>query len=444
MTIATSGGYDTITVPVSAFTPGTLSVSGYALYAGSSSGAESGTPVATIYGTGSFTPQTTASPGTSRFYVVKAFDSAGNFSGASNEVSSTTNLVLAEFDTAFPISIVTAGGFDTITVPASAFAPGSYAIAGYDLYAGSYSGGESSTAVATRTGTGSFTPQTTAAQGSSKYYVVKAFDSQANLSADSSNEVHSTTAAASSTTMTINSLKDVSGWPTTLACIRRLELVLPDPATASLLSDIAPILAGVIAEFESPTDRFGGGGTGRQFTPAPDVRLYDGNGLSELRIDDMVPNTPLTISVFNQPVDDAALVVKHHALGYHTITRLNSNGDFFPYFVTPAYFYNVFPLGTQNISVSGTFGFAAQVPNDIYEAVRSEVCYRALIQGAVDLAGIGEKVVLSEFQVDTAAGVSVWSQSSPLALFHNQYLGALRRYRDKDTWRRANLRTAMS
>lgn len=86
ISVTPSGGTDTITYP--APVAGTNAVSGVSLYEGTTTGGESGTPVATNNSTaaGTFT-RPTASTG-QKFYYVRAFDISANYSAPSNEVAS--------------------------------------------------------------------------------------------------------------------------------------------------------------------------------------------------------------------------------------------------------------------------------------------------------------------------------------------------------------------
>lgn len=236
-------------------------------------------------------------------------------------------------------------------------------------------------------------------------------------------------------------MPDAIGMPTENECGAALLVCAPDDVPAALSARIRSILAAVKAEFQSPVGRDGMGGTGRNFTPALDSRTYDGTGYSRLRVDDIVPGTALAVTVYGSPITDVVLAVAHNRLGYNVLARPQYGA--FGAFVqnTP---YGIFPVGVQNIAVATTFGYAATVPADVYEAILGEVVSRCLSQGFVGIAGAGESVTMVDFEVNTSAGVSIWDQTAPMATMHTNYLNCLERYRDDGGWRRARLRHRMS
>ena len=236
-------------------------------------------------------------------------------------------------------------------------------------------------------------------------------------------------------------MPDTNGWPTETECLRKLDSTAPDDVDAILEAECAPILASVIAEFQSLPGKRGTGGTGRNFTPISETRYYDGLGYPELRVDDMVPGASLVVTCLGVTLTDVQAKRNHGALGTNILYRpVSGPGWEGECTLIPG----AFPYGKMNIGVTTTWGFAAVVPADVYEAVRSEVVSRLLVQGFCDLAGAGETVKLAEFEANTAAGVSVWAQTSPIGVLHGLYTDCLTKYRDDGNWRRQRLVQRMS
>jgi hypothetical protein len=231
-----------------------------------------------------------------------------------------------------------------------------------------------------------------------------------------------------------------SGWPQESEVVAKLAIIAPDGLTDGITGDLEGLLAAVIAEFQSPVGPDGGGGTGRRFDPVTETRLYDGNGFPELRVEDIVPGTSLTVTSFGVVVSNVFLKTEREGLGYNILARQQGAlGLSIPYTYA-----SVWPRGAQNIAVTATWGYAAVVPQDVWEAIRCEVTFRALVQGSVQLAGAGEIVKIGEFEVNTAAGVSVWKDSSPLAILHRTYLECRDRYRDRGGLKLARMKRRMS
>ena len=135
----------------------------YYVYRGTTSGGESGTPIASALSAGSY-QDTGLSNGTKYFYVVKAHNSVG-YSAFSSEVSATPSSV----PPAAPVQ--SSPSFTTGYV--SVNWAGSSGATSYNVYRGTSSGGESGTPIATGI-TGSSYQDATAAAGNTYYYTVKA------------------------------------------------------------------------------------------------------------------------------------------------------------------------------------------------------------------------------------------------------------------------------
>lgn len=236
-------------------------------------------------------------------------------------------------------------------------------------------------------------------------------------------------------------MADQYGWPDEAECIDLVRRSAPEGLTEVVATDVPNLLVSVIAEFQSPVGRDGKGGTGRNFTPTEETRVFDGNGYPELRVDDIVPGEGVEVKVFDTTLVDVVLKQAIHGLGFNVLSRPQSSGAILG---TSYGLSGLFPLGKQNVRVTTTWGFAAQVPKDVWKAVRGEVAYMALVGGAVGIDGVGQKVKIGSYELDTAAGSRSWEMSSPLAVYHNDYQQTVKRYRDTGTWRFARLGKRMS
>ena len=164
---------------------------GYDVYEGTSSGDESNNPVNSDPITGTTFSVTGLTGGTTYYFVVDAVDAANNLSGDSNETSATTS-------TPTPGGIGPPAGLSAKVVSSSEVdlswtAPSGSPPAGYDVYEGTSSGGESNNPVNSDPITGTTFSVTGLTGGTTYYFVVDAVDAANNLSGDS-NEASATTA----------------------------------------------------------------------------------------------------------------------------------------------------------------------------------------------------------------------------------------------------------
>ena len=216
-------------------------------------------------------------------------------------------------------------------------------------------------------------------------------------------------------------MPDANGMPTGIEVLTKIRVSAPGDVPASLANDLGFVIGEVVARLQSPALYDGSGGTGRQFVPTTETRLFDGAGYRELIVDDIVPGTPITVSAFGIPLAAVSLREGTRGRGYNVLAL--ASGDYWV-----GGFGSGFPRGVQNIAVTATWGYAAVVPFDVYEAVRCESAYRALIGGFVPLSGVGEEVTIDGFSINTSAGISVWRESSPITMLHQTYTDCVRRY----------------
>ena len=205
--------------------------------------------------------------------------------------------------------------------------------------------------------------------------------------------------------------------PTAQDCAALFNLTAPDSLLEPLLQELDNLLQATIADLQSPVGPRQSGGTGREFTPVTETRLFDGLGLKEQPVFDIVPGTAITVMVNGAyALTDVAVRQARPGYGHNILYRqqLMSAIVTLPGYVDPAelpdaamllpFPARVFPPGLQNIAVNTTWGFAAAVPRNVYEAVRSEVCYRAFVSGVVGLNGVGEDITVDDFELNTSVG----------------------------------------
>lgn len=186
------------------------------------------------------------------------------------------------------------------------------------------------------------------------------------------------------------------------------------------------VLAQVIAEFQAPVGRHGAGGSGRQFVPTTETRLFDGNGYPELAVDDIVPGTSLTVSCYGGLYPDVILKYNGFNRGHNTLIRPQSSGAI----LGAAYALSgVFAPGIQNISVTTTWGFAALLPDDVSQAILNECARRILISQSIGIDGVGESLKIGSFEVDTSGGARNWMNSSSVPMLHQNFMNAIAAYR---------------
>jgi hypothetical protein len=231
---------------------------------------------------------------------------------------------------------------------------------------------------------------------------------------------------------------DSDGWPTVAAVLARTA-VLGDAVelSAAQSAEAADILTEVITQFQSPAPT----GTGRRFTPVTETRTFDGSGLPEMRVPEMVPGAPFTVFVYETPVTDVVQRADYRGLGVTVLARPFScagSGFFAPALgdFSPQAIDGVFPAGKQNIIVSATWGYAAQVPADVAMAVAGEAAARVMIEVVGGSGGIPS--VLRSRTTEVQQGNTPLAQTtSAITAWRSIYRDCVRRYRDTGLWKLA-------
>lgn len=236
---------------------------------------------------------------------------------------------------------------------------------------------------------------------------------------------------------------DINGFPDLGDILVKLFYTAPDVLPPDTGEEAVPVIAAVIAEFQSPPGLHGiGGGTGREFGSVTETRHFDGNGYPSLVVDDIVPGTSLTVKAFDALYPDVLLKQSEDASRrWNTLVRPQSSGAI----LGASYgLSGLFPLGLQNINVTTTWGNA--VTADIFMAICSEAASRLLIEGFLGLDGAGGKLTVGTFEVDQSGASANWLASSSPAVLHTTYLNCISAHRDRGQrgWKRMAASKRMS
>lgn len=188
------------------------------------------------------------------------------------------------------------------------------------------------------------------------------------------------------------------------------------------------VLVQVLGELQAPVGLHGAGGTGRQFVPTTETRIFDGNGYPELPVDDIVPGTPLTVTCYGAAYPDVLLKYNGYNRGHNTLIRPQSSGAI----LGASYgLSGIFALGIQNISVTTTWGFAAALPNDVSQAILDECTARILRYQDLGLDGAGESLKIGSFEVDTSGGAKNWMNSASVPQLQKNFANVIMAYRSR-------------
>jgi len=166
--------------------------------------------------------------------------------------------------------------------------------------------------------------------------------------------------------------------------------------------------------------------THRQFVAGADdeERFYDGTGAAEQEVDEMVSlSSVVVIGLQSDPgytldnvllVEDQAIARTRIIVAQGSLPAYATNAAFLPY-------RTIFPVGRQNIKVIGKFGFAAEIPADLWEAACGEM-----------MSSISNELL---FQQDgrvlkkTTGDVSYTYALETMRDWHDGFLTALRDYK---------------
>lgn len=123
----------------------------------------------------------------------------------------------------------------------------------------------------------------------------------------------------------------------------------------------------------------------RQFLPdgSDTSRVYDGTGTAEIEVDEMVSLTQ--VAVIGYEAAPGYILANTFLVGEQNKpqTRIVCARGSLPALVAEGFiapFPYIFPLGRQNVEVTGKFGYADLIPADLWECVCGEMAYRMALE----------------------------------------------------------------
>ncbi|MHB8107464.1 MAG: VPS10 domain-containing protein [Candidatus Cryosericum sp.] len=169
----------TVTLTWPASTAGTSPIGGYAIYRSTTAGSTGDTPIATVAAKETIWTDTTCQQGVTYYYTVAAFDSQTPplYSAKSSEVSET---LMQPSPPSVPGGLTATSSVTDIRLRWSASTAGSSLLGGYAVYRSTTAGSPGSTPIATVGATVTSWTDTSCQQGTTYYYAVAAFGSEAS------------------------------------------------------------------------------------------------------------------------------------------------------------------------------------------------------------------------------------------------------------------------
>jgi hypothetical protein len=170
------------------------------------------------------------------------------------------------------------------------------------------------------------------------------------------------------------------------------------------------------------------------------TRIYDGSGTSELEVDPMVSFTgAVIIGLQSDPGFTLAGIQLANELNRPQTRLITATGSA-PAWTTDGVFvayHQVFPVGRQNVKVTGKFGYAASIPQDLWEGVCQECAFRMTQEvlfrptGRVAEQKAGD--AMTRYSLDRAT-ITGW---------HERYRQAIDRYKRRPGRKLRNMKAAM-
>ncbi|HAM58331.1 MAG TPA: hypothetical protein DCQ64_24115 [Candidatus Rokubacteria bacterium] len=175
--------------------------------------------------------------------------------------------------------------------------------------------------------------------------------------------------------------------------------------------------------------------TGRQWLAdsVDAVRYFDGSGTQEQEVDEMISLTSVTVlGPPTETLETLSNVVLRtdQGLPYTRIIRLRGS---IPGLQTDY----VFPVGRQNVGVTGKWGYAASIPADLWEAAAGEQAFRAAKRVGWRPTGRIKGRTIGDTRVDYA------NVEAEVTGLHDQFEAAVARYTRPAGRRLRNLRPRM-
>jgi len=175
--------------------------------------------------------------------------------------------------------------------------------------------------------------------------------------------------------------------------------------------------------------------TGRQFLAdaADATRYFDGSGVQEQEVDEIVSLTSVTvIGPPSETIETLSNVIIAQGAGLPSTRLIRIRGSI-PGLQTEY----VFPAGRQNIAVAGKWGYASTIPADLWEAAASEQAFRLAKQVGWRPVGRIKGRTIGDTRVEYA------NVEAEVTGLHEQFEAAVRGYTRPAGRRLRNLKPRM-
>jgi hypothetical protein len=167
--------------------------------------------------------------------------------------------------------------------------------------------------------------------------------------------------------------------------------------------------------------------TKRQFVAGSEgeERTYDGSGLPEIHVDEMIALTGVSSLSYDGGSESSIDSVELCEDQYQARTRIVSRTGY------------TFPAGRRNIVVTGTFGYAEEIPSDLWEACAQEAAHRLALE-------VGYRPIGRVAELKVGDSTTKYRDDKPWMTGWNQnYKAAIQRYRRRTPMRNARLTPPM-
>jgi len=166
----------------------------------------------------------------------------------------------------------------------------------------------------------------------------------------------------------------------------------------------------------------------RQFvpSPAPETRWFDGTGTGEIEIDEYISISSIRIvGWFGSQIGFSITHWNEVKRNRHPKTRVQIFQGSLPAFAR--IWIDRFPIGRNNIEVTAIWGYDAEIPADLWEAVVSEAAYRILTETVFPSSGW-----LKEWQEADVLESREYLDPKKYLSWNKQFRSALKKYRKPD------------
>lgn len=220
---------------------------------------------------------------------------------------------------------------------------------------------------------------------------------------------------------------EYTAWPTSANLLSYVQGILPNVynQVGSVNTSVLNLLiAGASKKIEQDT--------GRQFVATADTRYFDGSGTGQQVLDDYVSidvdtNGLYKVYLFIQP---GQLGSSNLQFGYiNEVAEPQPPKNIIQIYQGPpivAYsYFTSFPQGRSNVQVYGVWGYAATIPEDVFEAVLA-MSANKLVNG-IQMGTAGIQTGWKEGDVDETFSPTPWWKASGWSDLYQQTVSNYKR-----------------